>query len=220
MRIKVNNVFIISYLFIFILNNITDAQSSCDTFKIGYKDIKWNWSFSQLRSYFLNKKYKIEEEKYRLSNGKSAESYYFTFNGYNHYKTNKDFFEYIIEYVNGKMISIKFISHFNWNYNYQMAKNSALDIAQKYSMEKTVDQSVSYGTTNEVWSLECPNFKVLLQLFWDPNIIYDNYSSGEVTRYVAIKIFNGDRRDEYDEIVRLYQKEKQKLREKKVTNEY
>lgn len=197
------------FVVIFLLStSFCFSQILCNDFKNGYKDIKWNWSVSELKAHFKKQNYVLNEENiYKISNGKSAETYSFWYNDYSHYRSNDDFYVYTFIYVDEKMISLEFYTHFNWNYNYNMVENLALEIANKYSIPKRNEQNLAFGTKNVIWYDDCDNRRIILRLFWNPTIIYDNYSSGEVTRYIQMRIFLIDALEQYDEILSQYRKE-------------
>ena len=162
----------------------------------------------------------FEKNEYKTNDGRTAKRYHFKLNDYDHYKTDESFFEYVIKFIDGKMFSIKYLSHFNWNYNYKMAKSSAIKIAEKYHLPKKNEQKLSFGMTNEVWYQDCTNLRVLLQLLWNPNVVYDNYATGEVTRYVEIWVFDINKEKEYEKIVRISQNEKRQSKENDISNDF
>jgi len=204
-----------------VLHSIAFAQTPCDEFSSGYRQISWDFTPAETVSHLTDKGYRLfEKYEYEINDGRTADRYHFKYNDYDHYKSDRDFFEYIIKFINNEMISIQYLNHFNWNYNYRMAKNSAMKIAEKYDLPQKNEQKLSFGMTNEVWFHDCPKYRVLLQLLWNPNVVYDNYPSGEVTRYIEMWIFNVEKEEEYHRIVQINRNEKRQSNEDDILNRF
>jgi len=207
---------------IFLLVNATLlAQNSCKDFQIGYKSINWNFTPIELKTTLTNNGFVLdEEEMYKISDGRSASYYRFKLNDYDHYKTDKPFWVYVIKYVDHKMVSIEYTNHFNWNYSKSMAEKSADKIARKYNLPQENEQNLGFDVTNKVWLTDCPNYRIILKLLWDPNVVYDNYPGGEVIRYLSMWIFNVEKIKEYRSITSINWRENRKSKRKSIIDDF
>lgn len=200
----------------------TDSQTSkhrpqvnCVEFKNGYKKVLWNWNKSNVIDYFQSQGFHIEDESiYDISDGRSAISFHFRKGRYDYYRSKRQMRERSINFVNKAIFQIEFLNYFNWNYNFQMAYDAAKEVADKYNLPKRSDQTVGFGARNIVWYDDCPDFRVIVRLFWDPNVI-----DGESNRYLAINIFNVEKANEFKRIQDIYRIEKRKKRTRNFSKE-
>ncbi len=180
----------------------------CDEFKNGYKDILWSWNKSQIIDYFKSHDFFIEDESiYHINDGRSALSLHFRKGSYKDYRSNNQMRERFIKLVNDNLYQIQFSNHYNWNYNFKMALDVANKIADKYNLQKKSDQTVGLGARNIVWFDDCPDFRVIVRLFWDPNVI-----EGEANRFLEVSVFNVEKDNEFIEIQNINRIEKRKKR--------
>lgn len=199
-----------------VFTNTTIAQqisdngnnTNCDQFKNGYRDILWSWNKSDVIDYFKSNNYHIEDESvYDNSDSKSAISLHFRKGRYIDYRSDRQMKERFIKFANGTLFQIEFLNYFNWNYNFQMAFDATKEVADKYNLPKKTDQTVGFGARNIVWYDDCQDYRVIVRLFWDPNVI-----DGEANKYLAVNIFNVEKDDEFKKIQYIDRQEKRKKR--------
>lgn len=187
-------------------NNKQKHKINCDEFNNGYKNVLWNWDKYSTINYFNSQEYKLESESiYSTPEGRSALSLHFRKGLYSDYRSEHQMKERFINFVNDSIYQIEFLNYFNWNYNFQMAYDVAKDVADKYNLPKRSDQTVGFGARNIVWYDDCPDFRVIVRLFWDPNVI-----DGEANRYLAVEIFNVAKDNEFKEIQDIVRIKKRK----------
>lgn len=197
-------------------NEKQKPQINCIEFKNGYKEVLWDWDKSNIISYFKSQDFHIEDESiYNVSNGRSALSLHFRKGSYSDYRSERQMKERFINLVNDSIYQIEFSNHFNWNYNFQMAYDVAKEVADKYNLPKRSDQTVGFGAKNIVWFDDCPDFRVIVRLFWDPNII-----DGEANRYLVVNIFNVEKDNKFREIQDIRRIEKHKKRTNNFLKEF
>jgi len=183
-------------------------NTNCDQFKNGYQDILWSWNKSDVINYFKSNNFHIEDESvYDNSDGRSAISLHFRKGRYIDYRSDRHMKERLIKFANGTLFQIEFLNYFNWNYNFKMAFDATKEVAAKYKLPKKSDQTVGFGARNIVWYDDCQDYRVIVRLFWDPNVI-----DGEANKYLAINIFNVEKDDEFKKIQYIDRQEKRKKR--------
>lgn len=198
--------FLISLLLCFKL--IFPQEPNCNAFKNGYKDISWRWSVEQVKQHFIAKGFSVEDyDFYKDNSGNKGINITFRKGNYYNFKSNREHFYKQCKFLNGRMFSIYYESNFNWNYNYNDAREIAKDVANKYNIPLHHDKEMAFGGRNTAWHTQCGDLNVLLGLTWIPHVI-----EGETTRYLYIELTKLKEENIYNKVM---QKDKKIKRQQK-----
>lgn len=194
--------------------SVITNPTKCEAFKDGYQGILWSWSPTNLINFYKTKHFTIRD-KYdnSISDGRSLLNINYRKGTYKDYRSDHPMRERNFSFLNNKLYEIEFISYISWNYTYQMALDAATKIADEYILPKMVEQY--RGGNNIVWYADCPNYRVLVQLYWGADII-----DGEANRYISVRIMDLDKDNESQVVRGIARSEKRKKQINKLKDSF